>query len=116
MKRTTFVLLLSLCALPLFAALERGQGVARPWDVVVVDMNHDGLDDVIDMNRVKLNAGGGAFGDGGTLAGLPGRPHLSAAHFNGGGIVDFLSFRRSYPTGPSTAPARPDVSLGPSAP
>src|SRR5258707_1455062 len=104
MKRTTFVLLLSLCALPLFAALERGQGVARPWDVVIVDMNHDGLDDVIDMNRVKLNAGGGAFVDGGTLTGLPGRPHLRAADFNRDGIVDFPSFCDSSPTGPSAPP------------
>ena len=47
MKRTSLFLALVLCAVPLSAQLVRGQSLDYTWVPTVVDMNHDGLDDVI---------------------------------------------------------------------
>src|SRR5260221_1182853 len=112
MKRTSLFLALVLCAVPLSAQLLRGQSLDYTWNPTVVDMNHDGLDDVIQGNHIWLNAGGGAFVDGGVVASLPAHSKLTHGDSNGDGIVDFLCYNSAYPTGTSMAPAGLNVMLG----
>lgn len=112
MKRTSLFLALVLCALPLSAQLTRGQSLDYTWNPTVIDINHDGLDDVILGNHIWLNAGGSTFVDGGVVASLPSHVQLTPGDFNGDGIVDFLAFNVAYATGTSMAPAGLNVMLG----
>ena len=108
-KVTLFPLIVLFLVTPAFAQFTRVNQTATTESVLVADMNHDGLDDLLDSKGIHLNLGHGIFAAPFQPWRQPNLTLVGTIDFNGDGLPDLIAQEQNFniPFNPSNPYAAP---------